>query len=193
MEWCIPIQTFQVEHVQLGTLLRGSKPMLPLAYKDSDFQFPCLSILLPTLPVVSYDPTTGRLVLSLSEHTQTLSKLQTFQDMLLTAVVSQHGQWFPGSHKRPQEIRGGFQPMIQNGEIHLYYPMNEHGDATIPVFSGGAAGSWTTRKQRALKAGDRIRIAFRLYGVSFHIPPNSSAWSGKLRLQHKLVGVMGSF
>jgi hypothetical protein len=191
MEWCIPIQTFQVEHVQLGTLLRGSKPMLPLAYKDSDFQFPCLSILLPTLPIVSYDSTTGRLVLSLSEHTQTLSKLQTFQDMLLTAVVSQHAQWFPGSHKKPQEIRSGFQPMIQNGEIHLYYPAGGSGDHSIPVFQGGV---WTTaaQKGKTLRAGDRVRIAFRLYGVSFHIPPNSSAWSGKLRLQHKLVGVMGS-
>lgn len=186
MEWCIPIQTFQVENIQLGTLMRGSKPMLPLAYKDSDFQFPCLTILLPTLPVVSYDPLNGRLVLSLSEHTQTLSKLQTFQDMLLTAVISHNTNWFAGNPKRAQDVRAGFQPMIQNGELHLYYPLSEIGDQRIPVYRGG----WVSGKSQPLKAGDRIRIAFRLYGISFHVPPNSQNWSGKFRLQHKLVGIL---
>ncbi len=189
MEWCIPIQTFQVEHVQLGTLMRGSKPMLPLAYKDSDFQFPCLTLLLPTLSVVSYDPLNGRLVLSLSEHTQTLSKLQTFQDMLLTAVVSQHMNWFAGNPKRSQDIRAGFQPMIQNGELHLYYPLSDNVDQRIPVYRGG---HWTSGKTQPLKAGERVRIAFRLYGVSFHIPPNASTWSGKFRLQHKIVGILSA-
>lgn len=160
--------------------------MIPLAYKDTDFQFQHLSILLPLLTVVSYDPKTGRLILNLSEVPQALNKLQMFQDMLLTAIASQYLAWFPAQQKRPQDIRAGFQPMIQNGELHLYCPGSEGGggEQRVSMYQDGA---W---KQARLKAGDRVRIAFRLYGISFHISPVSGTWSGKFRLQHKLVGIL---
>jgi hypothetical protein len=188
MEWCIPVQTFQVEHVQLGTLTRGPKPILPLAYKDSDFQFPSLSILLPTLVVKFYDTVTGRLVLSLGES-QALGKLQTFQDMVLNAVQLNYRSWFPSAHKRVQDIRQGFQPILSNQELHLYCPLHESLAQTVPIFQKGA---WVQERRKAgyLKAGQRVRIAVRLYGISFHVAPNGSEWSGKFRLQHKLVGIL---
>lgn len=193
MEWCIPIQTFQVEHVQLGTLQRGMKAIVPLAYKDSDLQFPALSILLPSLTVKSYDPPTGRLVLSLaSETTQTLSKLQTLQDMVLSAVAMNSRAWFPGVQKRATDIRAGFQPMILGQELHLYCPLYEAMAQPIPFFS---AGSWIQGKPKSgsLKAGMRVRVAFRLYGISFHINPGvKQEWSGKFRLQHKIIGILAA-
>jgi hypothetical protein len=197
MEWCIPIQTFQVEHVQLGSLTRCMKPILPLAYKDSDLQFPALSILLPSLPVKSYDSITGRLVLSLSAATdpvatQTLSKLQMLQDMVLNAVSLNYRSWFPGVARKAQELRQGFQPMILNQELHLYCPIYETMAQPIPLYLGG---SWVSGKPKpgSLKAGMRVRIAFRLYGISFHIGGPSGRkqeWSGKFRLQHKIIGVL---
>ena len=197
MEWCIPIQTFQVEHVQLGTVHRGMKAIVPLAYKDSDLQFPALSVLLPTLTVKSYDPASGRLVLSLAADsgpvaTQTLYKLQTLQDMVLNAVNLNSRAWFPGIQKRAADLRQGFQPMILNQELHLYCPIYEAMAQPIPFFT---AGSWIQGKPKSgsLKAGMRVRIAFRLYGISFHINPGSKQeWSGKFRLQHKIIGVLVS-
>ncbi len=197
MEWCIPIQTLQVDHVQLGTLTRGLKPILPLAYKESDFQFPALSVLLPTLPIKSYDPASGRLVLSLSGEgfpMQTLYKLQTLQDMVLNAVSLNYRAWFPGIMRKPQDLRQGFQPMILGQELHLYCPIYEAMAQPIPLFIGG---SWVSGKPKpgSLKAGMRVRVAFRLYGISFHIgnlntPGRKQEWSGKFRLQHKIIGVL---
>jgi hypothetical protein len=198
MEWCIPIQTFQVENVQLGNLSRGLKSILPLAYKDSDFQFPALSILLPNLTIKSYDVATGRLILSLAAEsgpvaTQTLYKLQTLQDMVLNAVALNYRAWFPSAQKRPQDLRQGFQPMIQNHELHLYCPIYETMAQPIPLFAGGG---WVQGKPKpgSLKPGTRVRIAFRLYGISFHTAAQRASgqqeWSGKFRLQHKIIGVL---
>jgi hypothetical protein len=189
MEWCIPIQTFQVEHVQLGTLLRNGKPLVPLAYKDADFHFPTLSFLLPTLPVKSYDLSTGRLVLSLAESAQTLSKLQILQDMLFTAVSSHYSVWYPGTHRSIQELRNGFQPMIQNSELHLYCPAYDSVAQPIPFYNEGV-WSHGRPKSGGLRTGKRVRIAIRLYGISFHISPGTHTWSGKFRLQHKVIAVM---
>jgi hypothetical protein len=58
MEWSIPIQVFDVANVQVGSLLQGSKPLAPIAYKDNEFTFPSLVLLLPLLTVKSYDSTT---------------------------------------------------------------------------------------------------------------------------------------
>ena len=192
MEWCIPIQTFTLDNVQLGsTSPRGAKPLIPLAYRDPEFTFPALSLILPELPVKSYDPATGRLVLSLAESAQTQSKLQTLQDMLLSAVNSQHTTWYGGPTRKPQEIRAGFQPMVVPGELHLYCPIYESMSQPIPVWSGGA---WLTGKPRPGLLGSgagaqRVRIAFRIHGLSFHLVPGTSAWSGKFRLQHKIIAV----
>ena len=189
MEWCIPIQTFQVEHVQIGMPLRGAKPIVPLAYRDGAFHFPVLSVLLPTLPVKFYDPATGRLVLSLAESAQTLHKLQTLQDSLLSAVNAHHSGWYDGPRRRPYEIRAGFQPMIQGDELHLYCPIYESMAQPIPIFMDGAFHKGKL-PSGILKGGRRVRIAIRLHGISFHTFPGSTSWSGKFRIQHKIMAVL---
>ncbi len=189
MEWCIPIQTLQVENVQLGGITHGLKPILPLAYKEADLHFPALSILLPTLTIRSYDPGSGRLVLSLPPG-QALSKLQTLQDMVLTAVNFNYRSWFPGQRKKPTEIEQGFQPMIHNQELHLYCPIYETMAQPIPMYQGG---TWIHGKPKpgSLKTGMSVRVAVRLYGISFHLAPTGTKeWTGKFRLQHKIIGVI---
>ena len=189
MEWCIPIQTFTLEHVQLGGLVRGAKPIVPLAYKETDFTFPALSLLLPALPVKSYDAATGRLVLSVADSPLTQSRIQTLQDTLLSAVNAQHGAWFAGAARKPQDIRAGFQPLIVGGDLHLYCPIVEPMAQPIPVWVESA---WLTGKPRTglLSPGRTVRIAIRLHGISFHLVPGSSQWSGKFRLQHKIIAVL---
>ena len=172
------------------------KPLVPLAYKDADFHFPALSFLLPSLPIKYYDATTGRLVLSLAESTQTLNKLQTLQDMLLAAVNTHHTRWNIGVSantnaiaRRPQDIRAGFQPMVMNSELHLYCPTYEGVAQPISMYQGGSKGKV---KSGSLKPGAHVRIALRIHGISFHILPGSGIWTGKFRLQHKIIGVLVS-
>lgn len=190
MEWCIPIQTFTLDHVQLGSLMRGTKPIVPLAYKETDFTFPSLSLLLPALPVKSYDAASGRLVLSLAASAQTLGKLQTLQDTLLSAVNAHHGSWFAGAQRKPQDIRAGFQPLLVGNELHLYCPIYEPMAQPIPVWAdSGWLGAGKPRSG-LLAPGRTVRIALRLHGISFHLVPGSTQWSGKFRLQHKIIAVL---
>ena len=189
MEWCIPIQTFTLEHVQLGSLVRGAKPIVPLAYKETDFTFPALSLLLPALPVKSYDAATGRLVLSVADSPQTLSKIQTLQDTLLSAVNAQHGGWFAGLSRKPQDIRAGFQPLIIGSELHLYCPIYEPMAQPIPLWVDSAWLTGSRPRTGLLSPGRTVRIALRLHGISFHLVPGSTQWSGKFRLQHKIIAV----
>ena len=187
MEWLIPTQTLQVENIQLGTLIQTSKPMVPLAYKDRDIHFSSLSVLLPSLPIKSFDKTTGQLVLSLGESTAA-TKLNTIQEMLMAAVSLNHKEWFP-SRKTPVDTKIGFQPMIRGSEIHLYCPVHNEIMQSVPFFCDGDWHAGGIQKDR-LESGMRIRVAIRIQGISFLLHQNSEIWSGKYRIQHKILGIL---
>jgi hypothetical protein len=188
MEWLIPTQTLQVENIQLGTLIQTSKPMVPLAYKDHDIHFSSLSVLLPCLPIKSFDKTTGQLVLSLAGSTAASTKLTTIQEMLLSAVSLNYKDWFP-SRKTPMDTKIGFQPMIRGNEIHLYCPVHNEIMQSVPFFCDGEWASEGIQKDR-LESGMRIRVAIRIQGISFLLLQNSDMWSGKYRIQHKILGIL---
>jgi len=180
------MHTFQVENVQLGTLSNGSKAMIPLAYKDAEFTFPSLVCILPGVEVASYNYATGQLVLSLEKVPQILNKLIKFQDMLLSAVHVNQTKWFDTHVRKIQDIKAKYQPFIVDHFLHLYCPLQNQG---IPLYSGGA---WTMGSTHAdvLQPGKRVKVVFKLQGVSFHIHPGSGAWSGKFRLQHRIVAIL---
>jgi len=188
MEWLIPMQTFQVENVQLGMLTNTSKPLIPLAYKDAEHHFPSLSILLPILKIKSFDPSTGHFIISLSENQPTANKLQTLQEMLLKVISLNSAQWFPRSFKKPADIRAGYQPLIHGTDLHLYCPIQPQIAQTVPFFNG--EWSKTGIQTGLLVPGSKIRLCLRIQGVSFHIHPSSGQWSGKFRLQHKLLALL---
>jgi len=188
MEWLIPTQTLQVENIQLGTLIQTSKPLVPLAYKDRDIHFSSLSILLPSLTVKSFDKTTGQLILSLEDSTTAANKLTMIQDMLISAVALNYKDWFP-SRKGQIDTKLGFQSMIRGSEIHLYCPVHAEIMQTVPFFVGGEWSPTGIQKDR-LETGVRIRVAIRIQGISFLLHQNSDTWSGKYRIQHKILGVL---
>ena len=186
MEWCIPIQTFQVENIQLGTLTAGLKPLIPLSYKDADLTFPSLVFLLPPLNIKSYDPASGRLVLSLDESPQVLSKFLMLQDMLLTSIFTNQTTWFKITTPRKlAELRANFQPMIHDNEMHLYCPNQIHQAQGPHLYING---EWV--RTAGLVPGMSIRVVMKLQGISFHIHPASGTWSGKFRLQHRINSVL---
>jgi len=193
MEWTIPIQTFETSKVRLGQLSRSHKPLVPLAYVDGELHFNTLSLLLPLQQVKSYDPVSGRLVLSLTNSSSTLTKLQSLQDTLLGAVRNQQGSWFPGERiKSAEEIRDGYQPMIEHANMHLYCPMytGQHPHQNeIQIYS---KGMWTKGRfhPSLFSSGAPVRIAIRIQGISFHQHPISGMWTGKFRLQHRILAIL---
>lgn len=185
MEWCIPIQTFQTENVKLETITPGPKPIIPLSYKDDDITFPSLVFLLPALRLKSYDPPSGRLVLSLADSPQTLSKLLMLQEMLLSAIIANQHSWF--KHPIPKtraELKAGFQSMIQDNEMHLYCPNH------INQLQGPNIYNEEWVRSAGLLSGKRIRVVLKLQGISFHIHPATGFWTGKFRLQHRITSVL---
>lgn len=194
MEWLIPLQTFQVDHVQLGTLTQGPKPMTPFAYRDAEFHFPNLSFLLPHLTVKLYEPATGRLVLTAAPDA--LLKLVALQTTILKAVQQNCQRWFGRQGAcSTSEIRAGFQPMVVDNELHLYCPNQDTTGYGIPLYAGGG-GNWTrstvTQVSGLLRQGTRVRIALKLQGLSYHIHPATGQWSGKFRLQHKILAILAA-
>lgn len=192
MEWVIPIQTFETGRVRLGQMTNTYKKVLPLSYSDGEITFTHISLLLPALPVKSYDPPTGRLVLSLAGHSTITTKLQTLQDTLLVAVRNMQASWFPGEKLRVlEEIRAGFQTLIDGNNLCLYCPCTQSTVAAneISIYQDGAL----TRSKPAARlflTGNLLRIAFKIQGLSFHQHSANNMWTGRFRFQHRILSIL---
>ena len=191
MEWCIPIQTFQVENVQLGSSPQGQKPTISFGYKDNDMIFSALNILLPVLPIKSYNASTGRLILSLEESPTTLRKILMLQETILNAVFTNQQRWFPGQPftRKLNDIKATFQSIINNTEMNLYCPINET-DTQGPIVYANKVWTRGISKSGLLVHGDKIRTVVRLQGISFHINTVNGQWTGKFRLQHRILAII---
>jgi hypothetical protein len=190
MEWTIPIQTFDSSKVRISNVNKGQKPMAALSYCDGDISFHSLSILLPPLPIKSYDTETGRLALSLQGNMSVTTKLSMLQSIMLATAQSKYKTWFPGERDRSyEELSNLFQPLVSHGCIHLYCPLTTTASFNeINVYSGG---SWTRGPISAslFTPGKNMRIAVRLQGISFHQHPMTKMWTGKSRVQHRILAI----
>ena len=190
MEWTIPLQNLDTSKINIGSPTQGSKLISPLGYSDEDANFSSLCILLPNLPVKSYDATTGKLQISLQGAAIT-SKLQGFQEMLINSVCANQRAWFPSARASDKEdIKHGFQPFVEGGCIHLYCPASSVGISNeIYTYSGKA---WTrgTISPSMFSTGKSLRLAIKIQGLSFHQHPMTKAWTGKFRLQHRISAIM---
>lgn len=186
MEWCIPLQRLEVGKVQIGDIQHSDKSLVPLAYFDGQNNFLNLCILLPKLTVQEFDPSNGKLVLSLKENPACEAKLKALQNTLLSAVFIQQHLWFPETLYSQEMINSSFKPIVQNGLLHLYYPIKITSD--IHIYKNGV---WNTKFLPGLiNTNDKIRIMFRIQGISFHKNNYNNIWSGKFRLQHRIHAVM---
>ena len=190
MEWTIPLQTMEISEINIGTPTQGSKLISPLSYSDGDATFMNLCVLLPLLPVKSYDAASGRLVISL-QGSSVANKLIGFQDILINTVIKNQEKWFPGSSVfDKQTIKQGFQPFIENGAIHLYCPSSSMGLTNeIHSYTGNAWGRGVI-SPTLFAAGKQVKLAIKFQGLSFHQHLISKAWTGKFRLQHRIVAVL---
>jgi len=190
MEWTIPIQNLDISKVKITGPNRVQKPMAALSYTDNDLQFSSLSILLPSLAVKSYDTETGRLSLSLNGYQSILNKLNALQTLILNTTHSNHRSWISSERDRSYEdLVSGFQPLVSHGCIHLYCPQSTIGSFNeIQVYSGGA-WSCGAISPGLFAAGKQVRVAIRIQGISFHQHHISRVWTGKSRVQHRILTI----
>ena len=181
----------------MGTFLNGSKPLAPLSYVDGEIHFPSLSLLLPHLTVKSYDPQSGKLALILRESPSAYNKLQALQNTLLSSVLSNQTAWFNQPRRELAELQALFQPMIEGDVLHLYCPVSVQdkkngGIDSIVVYRSEKGGPVLTShglRPAYLQPGDSLRISLRIQGISFHNHPTFAEWTGKFRLQHKIIAL----
>ena len=184
----MPLQRLSCAHVQITAPQKYQKPMASLSYKEESVTLPSLSILLPPLPIKSYDGETGKLSLSLTGYPQLLAKLQAVQVKLLQAIYANYTTWFPSEHSRSiDETNNSFQPLILNSCIHLYCPLLTVGSFNeINVFSEGVWSKGVIPSS-LFTPGKQIRIGVRLQGISFHQHPVSRKLTGRSRVQHRIL------
>ena len=189
MEWTIPIQTLDTSKVCISNLTKGQKPMAAFSYTDGELQFHSLSVLLPSLIVKSYDTETGKLALSLSGHQAVLNKLTDLQKIILDTTKANYRSWFSGESERSyHDIVSAFQHIVSNGAVHLYCPLVNTGSFNeIQVYSGG---SWSRGcSSNLFTPGKQLRIAVRFQGISFHQHHITKVWTGKSRVQHRILAM----
>jgi len=197
MEWQLPIQKVEIGNINIGSPWSSSraiqKPMAPLSYFGAQFRLPFLSILFPPLCVVEYVPATGKLVLDMSETNLATIKLTTLQDTLINAIMYHQMSWFK-TNLAAEDVRQGFQPIIQDNKLILHCPYTDLSSPNsgkvvfknVPIYKDG----WKDFKPEDLKMGTRVRVAVKIHGISFLNRNESSEWSGKCRLQHKIIGII---
>jgi hypothetical protein len=210
MEWQLPVQKLEVGNIYIASpWIRESKhdnksnPMSALSYIGSQFRMPSLSILFPPLPIVEYVPATGRLVIDISETNLACTKLAAFQETILQSILFHQSAWF-GTSYTIEEIRSKYTPIYKDNLLIFHCPQTTYsGMNGARVY---ANGSWDTSYAQ-LQPGKRIRIAVKFYGISYlynkmnqvnllaEVPEgvqthHSPTWSGKTRIQHKIMGIV---
>lgn len=191
MEWAITGETLSVGNMRIGPFHGGFKPMSPISYTDKDITFPNMTIILPLAAVKSYDTDTGKLALSLQgSHSSLYTKLMAIQNVILETMIKNQSSWFSSERaKSKEEIVTGFQPFISGGCIHVYCPNFTNGSYNeIQVYTGGKWIHGTFSKE-LLAAGKNVRIALRLQGISFHLHPVTKEWTGRSRIQHRVLAI----
>lgn len=189
MEWAIPIQNLEISKVAIGSPTLGSKLISPISYVDGDVQFNTLNILLPMLSIKSYDSTTGRLQISLQGISST--KLNQFQEMIINSVTANQRTWFPSDKTSEKEdIRYGFQPFVEHGCLHLYCPASSTGISNeIHTYSGKVWNKGAVSPSLFVPEKS-VRLVIKIQGLSYHQNPMTKIWTGKFRLQHRIVAVL---
>ena len=184
IEMTVPVNMIDTSHVQLGSLVAGSKLMTSISYNHPISTMPSLSILLPIMPVHSYDSVTGHLVLQIVDP-QHMKRLNAVQDHILKLIRANQKAWFPDFKPRGDDIRVGFQPMVEGNLLHVYCPISTGGPYDIHVYNG----AWSRSTRTVVRVGQSVRAVLRIQGVAFHQSPVSGAWTGKFRLQHRILSL----
>ena len=195
MEWCVPLQKLEINKISVGSLItrvnREKKPMVPLSYVDGQVTMPVLTILLPHLIIDSYNPANGRLELAMMTNWVS-SKLTAIQTSLLEVICASQVAWFGTSKFSREEVYRLFQPMVEGNKLHLYCPSTlqekRKGMNGIRIWRDGV---WVEDVQPGFLArGQVVRVTLQIQGMSLQMGINDTSWTGRARLQHRILGIL---
>lgn len=186
MEWSIPIQKLELTKILPGPLQTMGKALTPLEYRDGPFALKHLNILLPPLIIREYDSSTGKLSLHLPEQSAILQKLLALQESLLLLVYQHQKSWFSDSNRTKEQIQHFFQPFVEGNSLQLYCPLQTSDKKYF--FSLWKSGAWSRlTAPGVLQRGDVVRVALRLQGISYQTNTTSGSWTGRFRIQHRIM------
>jgi len=186
MEWTIPIQKLELSKICPGTFQHSIKPITPLEYKDGFANFKHLNILLPPLLIRDYDVTTGKLSLHLPDQSAIYQKLLALQESLLLLVYQHQKTWFSDSNRTKDQIQHLFQPFVEGNSLQLYCPLqSQEKKFFLHLWKDNCWKRLTS--PGLLQKGDTIRVALRLQGISYQTNTTSGAWTGRFRVQHRIM------
>lgn len=186
MEWTIPIQKMDLAKISAGSLQTSMKPLTPLEYKDGPYIFRHLNILLPPLVIKDYDSSTGKLSLHLPSQTPIFNKLMALQETLLQLVYSHQKTWFPDSNRSKEMISQSFQSFVEGNSLQLYCPLQSQDKKYF--FHLWKDNLWhRLLTPGLLQKGDTIRVGLRLQGISYQTHSGTTTWTGRFRVQHRIM------
>ena len=194
------------------------KPMAPLSYFGTQFRLPFVSLIFPPLPVIEYNSSTGKLVLDMFESSLASIKLNTLQDTIVNAIAYHQAGWFKSEFSKDDIVRGFQPIIQDNHlHLHCPSFMLEHVRA-IPIFKDGEwkklseddlklgtrvrvavkihGISFLSKSALGLMQPSVSKSAFASPGLmqpsldlrSGNRNDVDMKWSGKCRLQHRILG-----
>jgi len=184
IEMTLPVQSIDTTNIQLGNIVKGAKLVSSISYTHPISTMPSLSILLPIMPVHSYDPVSGHLILQITDVSN-MKRLNAIQDSILKLIRANQRTWFPEFKPRGDDMRTGFQPMVEGNLLHVYCPLSTGGPYDIHLYNN----EWSRGTRGQIKVGQNIRAVLRIQGVSFHQNALTGVWTGKFRLQHRILSL----
>jgi hypothetical protein len=194
-EMFVPILSIQPNQIQLDEPRKSNGPGVPfyaqerliaqVSYKTDLFRLPVLSVLLPWMRVHSWDSTTGRLELELDPTNPVYSKLQQFQEAILTTLAD-HPTWLRMVGCTKDSLKVNFQPILSGKVVTIY--LHGPNQDTKPV---GRVWIWKDGWQKgavasSFRKGQLVKTALRFQGLCFLQSPTQPT---RLRIQHQTVAM----
>lgn len=200
MELWIPAQTLDVYNIQVMPFepqISQKILVAPFKYIDTNVTLNNLIILTPTLEVIHHDLQTGKLILNLVENGQFATKLQMLQSYLASTLYL-HQQTFFGV-VNPALTADFFKkiifPLVYNKKLTIYMGASSR---TVRMYDKRVSGGAMHAEQgmtRQLVAGEKIRVALQLQGISILTTPSilqvdaSGANMCKIRFQQNVKAI----
>ena len=181
MELWIPAQTLDVGkiHVSPFSIVKGQRtPLAQIHYNDTGCSISDVVILSPPLTVISYDPTSSRLVLDTRDQHYFATKLMTLHTYLISTLYV-HQQTFLGQQNMTTDtISSLFQSILFGSRMTLFTSNSGYKSS---VYS---KGELQPESVGFLKQGMRVRVAFQINGIAV-LPGNPF----RLRLNHAVNSI----
>lgn len=164
MELWIPYNTLNIQNISLQPFHQTEAQKIliaPLKYTDNNITLNTVTILSPVLTVIHHDIVTGRIILDASVAPFFINKIQTLQETI-AYTLCQHQAAFLGMHMdlTVEHFKKMLFSLITNKKLTLFMG----GSARyVPVHTKDGV---TAGVHEEFVAGQKLRIAFQLQGVS---------------------------